>query len=249
MNYKIKYLKDTLLEVLYPNRCLLCDEVLPFGNKEFFCNQCISKVKWITGKVCQKCGKPVKDQSQFDFQKQILCFDCSKKRHYFDQGYAMYLYQDEVKEAIHRYKYGNRKGYGKAFGYELGRFYQKNVKWHIDLITSVPLHTDRFKERMFNQSAIIADILSECVRIPVNNHLLVRVKNTLPQKDLTDVERIHNVTDAFEFNKKYACKGKNVLIIDDIYTTGNTMDHCAKTLKNNGVDKVYFLTLAIGKGL
>lgn len=239
----IRLLGDKLLEILYPKRCLLCDEILPFEFNGRFCHKCDNKVNWIKDKVCVKCGKPINNQ----YLKH--CFDCSKKSHYFEQGHAMWLYEDDIKEAIHRYKYGNRKGYGKAFALELLQYYKANIKWDIDLITSVPLHEQKLRERTFNQSEIIADKLSEYISIPVNNDLLVRVKNTLAQKELSDIERIHNVEDAFSVNAKYSCKDKKILIIDDVYTTGNTIDNCVKVLKDHGAREVYFLTLAIGKGL
>jgi ComF family protein len=243
MKHSLKQLGNRALEVLYPKRCPLCDGILTFGENNSFCKACQDSVKWIEGKSCQKCGKPL------ELQRNDLCFDCSRKAHYFKQGHAMWLYEGQIKEAIHRYKYGNKKGYGKAFAWELFKYYQLNINWHIDMITSVPLHPDKLRERTFNQSALIADKLSEYLNIPSNNNLLMRVKNTLPQKELSDIERIHNVKDAFVFNDKYSCNGVNILIIDDVYTTGNTIDHCVKVLKNHGAHSVYFLTLAIGKGL
>lgn len=239
----IKLIWDKLLEIMYPKRCLLCDGILSYGFNERLCEGCKVEGVWIQGDLCSKCGKPL------EAHRLELCFDCSKKTHYYDEGRAMWLYQGSIKKAIQRYKYGERKGYGKAFALELHNYYSRNINWKIDMLTSVPLHPNKLRERSFNQSALIADKLSVYLGIVVNNELLIRVKNTKPQKDLSDIERIHNVRDAFSVNDLFSCRGKNILIVDDIYTTGSTIDSCAKVLKNHGASNVYFLALAIGKGL
>lgn len=233
---------ENLINIIYPKRCFICDKILHLKSQETLCDICKKKVRWITGNICSKCGKPLEEH------RLKFCFDCSKREQEYNQGRGMYLYKEEVIHSIHRYKYGNRKGYGKSFAKELTRFYLENINWEIDLITSVPLHPKKLKERGFNQSSLIADILSRNLNIEVNNFLLIRTKNTRPQKDLSDLERILNVRDVFSINKKYTFIHKNILIIDDIYTTGNTINNCAKILKDNGAGNVYFLTVAIGKG-
>ncbi|PKM52688.1 MAG: amidophosphoribosyltransferase [Firmicutes bacterium HGW-Firmicutes-7] len=232
-----------ILALMYPKRCLLCDEVLPLGEQSTTCSKCRNDVKWIGGNICKRCGKPL-ECHRLDF-----CYDCSKKNHYFHEGRGMWVYEDAVKNAIHKYKYSNRKGYGKSFAQELYQFYIENITWDIDCITSVPLHPDKLNERSFNQAALIADILGRRLDIVVDNCLLYRTKNTEPQKDLSDLERILNVKDAFSICDSSSCTGKNILIVDDIYTTGSTINECAKELKNHGAQNVYFLTVAIGKGL
>ncbi|PKM94909.1 MAG: amidophosphoribosyltransferase [Firmicutes bacterium HGW-Firmicutes-1] len=231
------------ISIVYPKRCLFCDEVLSFGEKKPICAECKPDATWVTGDICKKCGKPL------ECHRLDLCYDCSRKVKYYNEGRGMWVYEDSVKKAIHKYKYGNRKGYGKAFAEELYQFYVNNIHWDIDCITSVPLHPAKLKERSFNQSALIADILGERLDIGVDNYLLSRTKNTIPQKDLTDSERILNVMDAFSINILSSSTGKNILIVDDIYTTGSTINSCAKILKTYGAYKVYFLTVAIGKGL
>ncbi|MBC7958531.1 MAG: ComF family protein [Vallitaleaceae bacterium] len=160
----------------------------------------------------------------------------------------MWLYEGKVKKAIHTYKYHLRKSHGKAFAQELYQFYTKHVGWKVDVITCVPLHPSKMKERSFNQAAYLATLLGEKLEVKVDNNLLVRTKNTRPQKDLTDIERIVNLENAFEMNKQSGCQNQRILIVDDIYTTGSTIDNCAKILLKQGAKDVYFLTLAIGKG-
>lgn len=243
MERVINKMIDKIISVIYPTRCLLCDEVLSFGEKSIICTECKSDAIWITGSICKKCGKPL------ECHRLDLCYDCSKKMKYYNEGRGMWVYEGAVKKAIHKYKYGNRRGNGKAFAKELYQFYIENISWDIDCITSVPLHPEKLKERSFNQSALIADILGIRLGISVDNYMLIRTKNTKPQKDLSDFDRILNVMDAFSICNLSSSSGKNILIVDDIYTTGSTINSCAKVLKNHGAHNVYFLTLAIGKGL
>lgn len=111
----------------------------------------------------------------------------------------------------------------------------------------VPLHHARARKRGYNQAAIVAEYLGKKVQIPVATRLVVRCKNTKPQKALNHKQRIANVKDAF-YVRKLPEGTKNVLIVDDIYTTGNTINEMAKAIQNSGVNKVFFLTISIGQG-
>lgn len=233
---------ERLISLIYPKRCLFCEEVLPFNDSAGLCQSCKDHVMYLTMCICIKCGKPHIDPSD------NYCFDCNKTEHHFRLGRGMWIYEGPAKKALHKYKYYHRKAMGKGFGQELYRFYQQNIVWDIDVITSVPLHPLRLKERTFNQSAYVADILGRKLGVETNNKLLKRTINTKPQKDLTDLERITNVENAFEFDSKFQCLNKNVLIVDDVYTTGSTIDNCAKVLLMQGARNVYFLALAIGYG-
>ena len=120
--------------------------------------------------------------------------------------------------------------------------------WDIDEIVPVPIHKKRRKKRGYNQAEIIAFKLGELTGIPVNTQGIMRVKNTRPQKELGDTERIKNLENAFEADSLYRAS-KHVLIIDDIYTTGNTIRHIAQILKASGAEKVFFFTISIGQGI
>lgn len=235
-------LLDRFLGLIYPKRCLLCDEVLPYDTVSGLCKSCKDNVMVLTMCICKKCGKPHIDPND------DICYDCNKKEHFFRQGRSMWIYEGAVKKAIHKYKYHHRKAQGKGFAQELEKFYRQNIHWDINVITSVPLHPLKLKERSFNQSAYLATVFGRKIGAEVNNKLLIRTINTKPQKDLSDKERIFNVENAFTWNDQYRCKNQNILIVDDIYTTGSTIDNCAKVLLNHGAKNVYFLTLAIGKG-
>ena len=116
----------------------------------------------------------------------------------------------------------------------------------VELIVPVPLHRKKMRIRGYNQAALVAEVLGEITGISVDEDILVRVKNTKPLKQLNDKERRRSIRGAFSVRK--SVWAKTIVLIDDIYTTGNTIDYAAKTLKKAGVEKVYFLTISIGQG-
>ena len=234
---------EKLKTIIYPDRCIFCSDVLAFENKTGFCPSCLKELKWLTESLCPKCGKPL------ELEQNGSCFDCFKGEHVYDQGRSLWVYEGQVKESIHRFKYHQMKQYKKAYIYAMIQYYKAYINWSVDIITPIPLHNEKLKTRKYNQSELLAVGLGLHLDIPVCRDLLIRVQNTKPQKELSDVERINNIKDAFIYNQRYDFTGKNVLLIDDIYTTGSTIDECAKQLKNNEVNKVFFLTVSIGKGL
>jgi len=174
-----------------------------------------------------------------------------KSVHQYMYTRALWPYEGSIKEAIHQYKYYDKKYYSNGFSSELALFFLEQLNWPIDMIVSVPLHPQKQKERGFNQTHIIGKQLGRKLHIPYSNNLLIREKNTLPQKTLSDKERIQNIKNAFstrENIEKYDIMKKHIMIIDDIYTTGSTIDSIAKLLKDLGASEVYGLCIAIGRG-
>ena len=176
--------------------------------------------------------------------------DCSKiQNDPIDAGRSLWLHKKPVSDAIYSFKYKNKRYYGNVFGKELADKYGNLLKiWGIDEIIPVPIHKKRLKERGYNQAEIIADEIGKMTGIPVLKDKIIRTKNTVPQKALSDVQRVKNMKDAFKVSEDYT-PGKNVLIIDDIYTTGTTIRHIAQIIKAKGGEKVFFLTISIGQGI
>lgn len=179
-----------------------------------------------------------------------FCFDCSKSEHYYSRGWALWLYEGKVRQALYRFKNNNNKIYGRIFGKEVVTLYYGDIiHSNIDMIIPVPLHRTKHKKRGYNQAKIIADAISEAVDIPCESHYLMRTMNTKPQKHLSDVGRIHNMQKkAFQVIRPECIENKRILLCDDIYTTGSTINGCAKALLRQGAREVYFITVAIGKG-
>lgn len=227
------------LELLYPQVCPFCGQISPEG----ICDRCRKKIVYIRSPRCMRCGKPVSDDSQ------EFCEDCSDRESYITCGRNLWLHREPVAGALYRFKYHNRRNYGKVFAGELAVCYAEQLRrWKIEEIIPVPLHRSRRRKRGFNQAEILARGLADAAGIPVRTDVLFRVKKTSPQKRLGKRERQANLQGAFAVSREWNPR-KNVVLIDDIYTTGATLNRAAKILKKAGAQNVYFLTISIGQGI
>ena len=238
---KIKKITDILLDLLFPRRCAVCDNITDrFGSG--VCRACQGKIVYIKTPFCMKCGK------QLQGEEEELCLDCRRKKHEYIQGTALYDY-GSMADSLFRFKYGGRQEYAEFYGRQL---YEKKAGWlsaiRPDALIPVPVHVSRKRQRGYNQSELIARALSEYSGIPVNTRLISRVKKTLPQKNLSERERQNNLKRAFKIRQNDV-KLSTIVIIDDIYTTGSTIDAMAQVLKSAGIQKVYYMALAIGRGI
>lgn len=165
----------------------------------------------------------------------------------------MWRYDATMKRSIGWFKYNRRKEYADFYALELSKWYGKKIiSWNPDMLIPVPVHRSREKQRGFNQASIIAGKLGDILKIPVCTDILVRTRKTLPQKELSNEERKKNIHHAFAVagkNVNYCRTLNRVVLIDDIYTTGSTLDACARVLRSCGVKEIYFITLCIGQGL
>lgn len=229
---------NAFLNILYPNTCCFCGKVY----KEHICPECAKTITYVEEPVCKKCGKPIR------YEEEEYCDDCKKQTAYYEQGRSVWVHRGPVRWSIYQFKYRNQRHYGKFYAKEMVRIYGEQIKrWGIELIVPVPLHPTRKRKRGYNQAEILALLLGKRMAIPVAIGAVVRCKKTNPQKALNQKERRLNMKDAF--NVKNLPEGvKNILVIDDIYTTGNTVNEMAKILRNKGVKKVFFLTISIGQG-
>lgn len=227
-----------ILGIIYPKTCCFCGKV---SEKEL-CGECAEKVVYIEEPRCKCCGKPVR------YTEQEYCYDCQKHTHLYEQGRSLWIHKMPVSLSIYQFKYKNRRIYGEFYAKEMARNYGDLIRaWGVDVIVPIPLHRKKERSRGYNQAAIIAKQLGEIMGIPVDCKLLVRNRYTRPQKELNDKERKKNLNQAFSVTKRLG-NDMSILLIDDIYTTGSTMDAAAEELKKNGVQKVWFLTISIGQG-
>lgn len=234
---------NNLLEMIYPQKCVLCNVVLVHGSERGICVVCDKAYEKLYGDICSICGKPLIDITN------DRCHDCRKTEHSYICGRSMWVYEDEVQSSIQKFKYDEFKEMGLQFAKELSRYYNSINIGDIDMIVSVPLHEQRLKTRGYNQARVIAYHFSNLVGIELmDDDALIRVQNTEAQKQLNDKERVVNLEKAFLSNGD-SVKGKKILLIDDIYTTGATINACAKALLYNGAKEIYYLALAIGRGL
>ena len=193
------------------------------------------------------CGKPLRDEAE------EYCPDCRKQTagggNSLDRGRSLWLHREPVSGAVYRFKYKNRRRFGKIFAQELADSYGGLIRrWAVDEIIPVPLHPSRLRKRGFNQAEILARELGERCGLPVRTDVLYRIRRTSPQKLLGRQERLQNLKGAFGVSADWTPCG-NVLLIDDIYTTGATLERAARVLKKAGAQKVFFLTISIGQGI
>ena len=241
---------ERIIDIIYPVRCPFCSEIVVPKDKRA-CADCQKKLPYIDGPRCAKCSKPIYDD------RQEYCSDCARRSFHYNKGFAVWLYNETMKRSIADFKYHSRKDNAVFYVQELIRLYGEAIlKLSPDVIVPVPLHRSKYIQRGYNQAQILAIPLGRELGIPVLPGLLYRKKKTQPQKKLDDKERLKNLAEAFAYNtgiaSKYAVEYnkqiKRVLIVDDIYTTGSTIEACTNVLKANGVLEVYFVVLCIGEG-
>jgi ComF family protein len=228
-------------DIIFPPRCLGCAEILHPHSGQLFCPVCREKIKFITDDLCPVCGTIFPDSPANGH----LCGNCLENKIYFSCARAAVSYETIILHAIHQFKYGNNISVGAMLASFMANFSFPDVDFTgYSLIIPVPLHIKRLRQRGFNQSLILARALAKKKKIPVNFSSLKRHKFTLTQTGLNKAERKQNIKGAFEVSDKKNIAGKNVILIDDVYTTGATINECAKTLTKAGAQKVTVLTLA-----
>ena len=227
--------------LLFPRRCPVCQDAVEERGARV-CDICRTRLPYIRGPVCLRCGKPLL------MEEQEYCRDCGRKRRWSDRGRAPFLYDKVMRASIAGYKYVGRREYAAFYAEEIFRRCAKEMRqWKGEAFVPIPLHPSRKRKRGFNQAELLARELSKRSGIPTDAKLLERVKKTHVQKELNDQERLANLKDAFSIRKgRVPCK--NIILVDDIYTTGSTIDAAAKLLKEHGAQKVYFVCICVGNG-
>lgn len=234
-------LLSPLLDILFPPLCHLCKAFIPNAGNIHLCAGCLENNVRLNSPLCLVCGVPFLTEDGIDH----LCSGCSTAPPTFTAARAAMLFEGTVKELIHRFKYDKkvqlRRPLGILTAQGLGVFCAEVSP---DLIIPVPLHVKRLKERGFNQAVLLGEILARHWRLPLSRDNLRRIRWTEPQITLSATERISNVRGAFDVKSPLAVKGKRVILVDDVYTTGSTVAECAKTLKRSGAEKVFVVTVA-----
>ncbi len=229
-----------ILDFIFPPRCPLCNEIIiPKGREA--CPACLPNLSYVDEPFCLKCGKPLDEVGM------ALCNDCRNTHHLFRQSRSPFVYNDAMRISIYRFKYNGRREYAAFYGEQIVRKLGDYITGiHADAIIPVPLYKDKERKRGFNQAYLLAKEISKRTGIPCYEHFVVRIRNTKVMKDLSGSERQNNLKKAF-ITKENSVKLKRIIVVDDIYTTGSTMDAVAEALISSGVQDVYGITLCIGK--
>ena len=202
------------------------------------CRECLKKLPFVKEHYCMKCGKPAAAEQEY-------CSQCSGKKRSFTQGRSVLMYNDVLKVSVLKYKYEERREYGDFYAKLMCYYGKKDIlRWNPDIILPVPLHRRKQRLRGFNQAAYLAIQVGEYFGIPVSENVLKNVKNTKSQKKLDAANRAHNLKNAFAVCEDVT--GLDILVIDDVYTTGSTMEEIASLLRAKGAQNVYFFTICTG---
>jgi len=236
-----------LIDLIYPPRCGVCQAFLwekratHEGLEIGFCRDCYNAFQKVPSPLCPFCGRPFASGGGEDH----TCEHCLKKRPYYDIGRAPYLFEGPLMTAIHDLKYGKKSHLAGSLGPLLAS-YAENWLGPSEglLVMPVPLHPQRLRERGFNQSLLLARHVASRIGADLDYLSLRRTRFTRPQTQLTSDERRKNVRRAFGIVGNASLKGRSVLLIDDVATTGSTLNECARALKKAGVKEVYCLVLA-----
>lgn len=227
--YHIYRILWTGLDWLYPPKCFGCDII---GTR--WCQSCQDQVAEISPPFCPHCGQPNNSIE--------LCRRCSKVAPAYLSLRSVAGFDGTLKTAFHRLKYKGDIGLGESLSRPLVRYY-RTLDWRVDFVTPIPTSPKRASQRGYNQAALIALPFALAVNIPYRPGALVRVKETASQVGLTAIERVENLKGAFQAPPG-AVDGKSVLVIDDVTTTGATLDDASRALIEGGADRVYCLTVA-----
>ena len=229
-----------LLQFFLPSQCPCCEQFLE-EKQQGLCPSCLSTVRWIEPPLCTVCGSPFAAPEAGEHP----CGTCLTKRRYFTTARALGSYQGVLQEAIHRWKYEERMSITRLFGQWMTDGLQRY--WGVssfDLLIPVPLHAGRLRERGFNQSLLLATEISHKTGIPCEKRLLQKIKPTVPQIHLSGGEREKEIKEAFRVVHDDRIQKKVILLIDDVFTTGATVNECSKILLASGAHRVDVLTLA-----
>ncbi len=236
----LKRIWNSIINFIFPQQCCICKDFL--GIDGAICLSCVSKFDLITEPKCSCCGFPFEFKIK-DSNKALLCPKCLKKSFKFDKACAAVRYDDFSKKLILPLKHGDKTQYAKSIANLMARCGTELAK-QSDYIIPVPIHLTRMLKRKYNQASLICTHLSKIYSKPVLYTTLLRSKSTQSQGHLSSQERKKNVSGVFVIKNNSEIKGKNILLIDDVFTTGATVNECAKVLKQNGVKKVFVLTFA-----
>jgi ComF family protein len=231
--------KDAALNLIFPPVCPVCGKPAPA--RAYLHPECERKLVPVSGERCAVCGKQLPDG------RESLCLDCRRRRHEFIQTISVFQYTEAARQCIYRFKYKNKREYAAPLGYLMWKYAGRRIRFYRpEVIIPVPMYAAKKRRRGYNQSELLAQSLARVSGIPCAPEALIRTRATRPMKELTAGERAANLSGAFLADGPLPWK--RVLLLDDIYTSGSTLDACAAALKKGGAREVYGICLCTGEG-
>jgi competence protein ComFC len=236
-------LKDDILDFVYPQHCAICKQHLKREERDV-CEVCWNSLVTLPDPFCPYCRS-------FYEPGDTKCSFCEStgrttEDHKIFMVRSLGRFDDYYKELIHRFKYGKKIPLGKRLAQRLGVTINGDYSLlESDFLIPVPLHKSRYRERGFNQSEVLAEEVSKITGISVLKSGLKRRKNTKDQTNLSPQQREENVRGAFAVTQPEMIKGKGIILVDDVITTGATLSECARMLKQAGAEKILGMTIAV----
>ena len=227
----------SLLDWIYPPRCISCRMIFePVHNTKrlWLCENCKPLLTAVPDPICRICGHPAN----------AACPSCMGRSFHFKRHRAALLYDDVVRELIHNIKFRSHRRCAQGLGHI---FAEAAEGWGLngDYIVPIPLHPSKKRSRGFNQAAVLALPVSKSLGISLAPDMIKRINKTAPQSGLSVQAREQNLSNAFIFNGKKYGQNKKVILIDDIFTSGATMNACSLLLMENGINEVNCISLSI----
>lgn len=237
----ITSLSDSVLSLIFPSKCVVCSGGVESHADGPACASCWSATRLFDGTetLCEKCGGLLPTEGGPDF---LTCGDCIG--HYYEQATSLGIYEKALAAVVISLK--SEPNLPARIRSEITSAFSRRPRGHlVDVIVPVPLSKKRYQERGFNQAAVVAQFVGSLLARPVDEHSVARLAHTPMHRGLMDRKaREASVNGAFEIVRPKLIAGKNVLLIDDVFTTGSTVSACAGALKEGGVSNVSVFTLA-----
>ncbi len=235
---------DALASLIFPAPCRICGAVLASATRIPICQPCLDSLRPFPGPACQKCGRPFVSVRAAEVARP-LCQVCRRGVYAFDLARSYGRYEDAMVSAITLLKYHAVRPLGGWFAARLTEVIAREPKSFVaDVVAPVPLHPARLRERGYNQAELIARPLARAMRLPLNSLLLVRTKPRPEKLKLTRKERWRTVRGAYVIRPGSQVDKQRVLLVDDVFTTGATLDACARALHQAGASSVIGITVA-----
>lgn len=235
--YYFKKFLQKILDFVIPNRCLSCADYI--DSEHNLCSKCWGKINFISKPYCVKCGSPIEINLNID----VTCLECINLPPKFTLSRSLCKFDDNVKKIIHNFKYYDKTSISKFFAKLIFNLYAHDFQ-NADLIIPVPMHKIKRILRRYNQSQILAFEIGKIFNKHVLNNVLIKIKNTKSQSLLSKKERKSNLKNSIIIKNPELIKGKSIILVDDVITTGTTIDYCCKLLKMAGVKKIYVCSIA-----
>jgi ComF family protein len=242
-------LAQRLLSSIFPSRCILCQQIVlehAINQHVEICSGCYQVLPH-NKYCCAHCALPLPEDVGLDCinKNDILCGRCIKQAPQFDYSYSLFRYQDEVIRLIHRLKFGEKVSYARSIGELLLTTVVDKLlpeQGRPECIIPVPLHNRRLRQRGYNQSTEISRVLSKKMGLAIEHDVVLRQRSTLTQTGLKAKQRQKNIKGAFKVMRRL--NAKHVLLVDDVITTGSTVNELAKVLKQSGIERIGVLSIA-----